>query len=899
MANVFQIAVLYFCLAVIAAAVAACTLLGLKRVVAVLRSTLPPATLAAFLGATGVVTVIAQKRVGDEAAGAPRPREVEQGGGAAILPLPGAVTNEKWRVHGAYQNWIHIPATNWWARSPAGGWLDHVTALAWCEFRPGLFTTNAWPRPFPERLSLAPEANWPLLGDATGGTPVVPVNGQDARSPSLFWHAATPSNTLVMTWQGGLCARSHTNQVDFQAELFNDGSVDYRYADRAEHFSASLPFDLDGDGLENSVDPEPFTAGPDAHGTNAEWYNKVCSNVLEAVATSCDPPGGGTRSCASVDLTWREGVNSNAYYFVDVVAGRGPTPIYFTGDRDSRLGNPVVVARAFETNRVPLLIGIDYSVTSDTPFAVSFPVDYMYPAIETNEPCRARIRWPLNFVFTESIGESNRVYAVTVEPYDPGGVFEWGDSGGGVPMRGGSSGCSCVSYGINSAWFTCSSTCTCESGCSAHGSYLLEAASFSVEGGECRCGFDDPPPDSPPSSHEPDDPPSLTITFSKSAVIFEDAYENEPGVTMPRRSTRVRLTIDAYGGAQGGTLWLTESNMGKLTAITGGVSLPHSQNLAAGQSYHASGVYEGLEPSDFLGDVGAFGTLTEIGTGHLVSDSNCATVVKMVFTPDFLINNSEHRHVIGVNERAQCTWVPTTANLDVTAVSGTTSEVFGNRYYRAPLVGAIPNLIAHIGDVAYNIGIRVLEPNGVIARNPVAYDYGIPTNEAGGAGMELTLTILPTNVSFMGIAVQEVPSDYKDPQGYFTNQYFDFAWSHTTNRGAGVWHNIQTENFFMLDNAEMGDWLPRMKPNGETTEDTRYGWFDGTMNWLIPVGWNERGADEADVPVKTFTTYWQSFSMTPEGTLKVQKLKNYVERGTNSVVRLNGAVQLPKDLRPR
>ena len=71
------------------------------------------------------------------------------------------------------------------------------------------------------------------------------------------------------------------------------------------------------------------------------------------------------------------------------------------------------------------------------------------------------------------------------------------------------------------------------------------------------------------------------------------------------------------------------------------------------------------------------------------------------------------------------------------------------------------------------------------------------------------------------------------------------------------------------------------------------------MNWLIPVGWNERGADEADVPVKTFTTYWQSFSMTPEGTLKVQKLKNYVERGTNSVVRLNGAVQLPKDLRPR
>ena len=134
--------------------------------------------------------------------------------------------------------------------------------------------------------------NGHLLGDTTGGTPVVPVNGQDARSSSLFWHAATPSNTLVVSWIGGLYARSHTNLVDFQAEIFNDGSLDYRYADRTEHFAASLPFDLDGDGLENSVDPDPLTAGPDAHGTNAEWYNTVYSNVLEAVASGSTGPTG-------------------------------------------------------------------------------------------------------------------------------------------------------------------------------------------------------------------------------------------------------------------------------------------------------------------------------------------------------------------------------------------------------------------------------------------------------------------------------------------------------------------------------------------------------------------------------------------------------------------------------
>ena len=890
MIHAFQNVVSYLCFAVLATIACVCVFVGFRQVGRWLRANLCPVSLLVFATAVVIATCEAQKR-GNEAAGAPLPRgeyavsvTPHSVGEAALLPLPGAETNAKWRAHGAFEDVFYLSSSNWWARMSGGGWIDRLRIRSSGGIQAKGASGGSWtnyPPPFAQKFSLAPEANWSL--------------------PSLFWHATTPSNTLVMTWVGGLYARSHTNQVDFQVELFNDGSYDYRYADHAERFPASLPFDLDGDGLENSVDPEPETAGPDAHGTNAEWYNTVCSNVLEAVTTSCDPPGGGSQLVASAELLWREGVNSNAYYFVDVVTERGPSPIYFTGDRESRLGNPVVVANAFETNRVPLLIGVDYSITSDTPFTVSFPVDYMSPTVQTNTPCTASIRWPLNFIFTESIGASNRVYTVTVEPYDPGGVLEWNDTGGGVPMRGSvlNNGCECVHYGINSVWFTCSTFCTCDGVCYAEGTYALELAAFPVEGGQCRCGFDDPPPDSLPSSHEPDDPPSLTITFSKPAVIFEEAYEDEPGVTMPRRSTRVRLAIDAYGGAQGGALWLTGSNMGKLTAITGGVSLPHSQNLAAGQSYHASGVYEGLEPSDFLGDVGAFGALTEIGTGHLVSDSNCVTVVKMVFTPDFLINNSEHRHVIGVNERAQCTWVPVTANVDVTAVSGTTSEVFGNRYYRAPLVGAIPNLIAHIGDVSYNLCIRVLEPNGVIARNPVAYDYGIPTNEAGGAGMELTLTILPTNVSFMGIAVQEVPSDYRDPQGYFTNQYFDFAWSHTTNRGAGVWHNIQPENFFMLDNAEMGDWLPRMKPNGETTEDTRYGWFDGTMNWLIPVGWNERGADEADVPVKTFTTYWQSFSMTSEGTLKVQKLKHYVERGTNSVVRLNGAVQLPKDLRPR
>ncbi len=179
--------------------------------------------------------------------------------------------------------------------------------------------------------------------------------------------------------------------------------------------SAFVAFDNDGDGLVNTVDPEPDVAGPDAHGTNAEWYNTVCSNVVTAV--------NGTNG---VVLTWHEGVNTNAYYFVDMVTDKGPVPVYFTGDRTSNLGNPAVVAHAGETNHVPLLIGVSYAVTSGAPFSVSVSSNYKkYVVMERVSPCIVRICWPLRFEFVESVSNGKRSYTVKVLPYDPGGTFTW------------------------------------------------------------------------------------------------------------------------------------------------------------------------------------------------------------------------------------------------------------------------------------------------------------------------------------------------------------------------------------------------------------------------------------------------------------------------------------------
>ena len=88
-----------------------------------------------------------------------------------------------------------------------------MSVYAWCEFRPDIRTTNAYPRPFPQKLSLAPLANWHLLAGNEDPQQLNPSTSQH----SLFWHGVTGSNTLVMTWQDGLYARCATNLVSFQA----------------------------------------------------------------------------------------------------------------------------------------------------------------------------------------------------------------------------------------------------------------------------------------------------------------------------------------------------------------------------------------------------------------------------------------------------------------------------------------------------------------------------------------------------------------------------------------------------------------------------------------------------------------------------------------------------------
>ena len=101
-----------------------------------------------------------------------------------------------------------------------------------------------FPPPFEAPLAVVPSFNWNLL---PGGV------------SNVFWHAVSPSNSLVVTWENSPVNRDVNSLTNFQAELFADGSFEYRYDDHTIAYSRVHPLDLDFDGLPNTIDPEPET----------------------------------------------------------------------------------------------------------------------------------------------------------------------------------------------------------------------------------------------------------------------------------------------------------------------------------------------------------------------------------------------------------------------------------------------------------------------------------------------------------------------------------------------------------------------------------------------------------------------------------------------------------------
>ena len=855
---------------------AVCAYVGLRRLGKALCVRLRPTAIGVFAVVAIVATGEAQKQMlrggalGDRALPSVTAEEIAQGWRlvaetnceADIYAMPDGIT----------------PSFNWHKRGPFGEWAR----LDLGDFAFPLGTNGGAVTSF----SVFNDGRIrPTPRDAASEICAVGVPMLAMQGASRFWTADGTSGSKLLTWENFFLNADTNLPVNAQIELLQNGDFTTRSNVLERIYRRVEPFDWDGDGLENTVDPEPLVAGPDAHGTNAEWYNVVCSNVLEAVE------GDGSAGTPRPTLSWLDGVNSNAYYFVDVVATNCLAPIYFTGDRESRLGNPVVVVRAFETNHVPLLIGINYAVTSSVPFTVSIPDDG-FASVTTNGVSNYEVQWPLNFVFTESIDGENRVYSVTVEPYDPGGELTWSGAGGG--MRSGTpSGCDCGCLHCSgySVWFSCSAICTCGGACQAVGNYTVEDALFAVTGGVCRCGFDDPCE----VETETTNPPPISVSFSRHAVIFEDAYEARRGVMMPKRSSRVRITVDAYGGDYGGVLSLTSANLGKLTSIGKGVTLHQNLTLAANERFHTSGVYEGSAQSTEENDVSVSGTFTEYFTAQQHLSSNRLTVVKIKLKPNVTApkNDALGRHEYGVCELVRHEQHPSVPVVTWNPVGGGSNTVNdgGTPCYKFPLFACENPLRVELGDATYLPRLSCIEPSGIEVREVDLCTYGLPAGKAGGIGLLQAFYVKPFTVSFSQIAVEEVPSNDGSVVGYFRYALSSNLWSHTSSAGAGEWHDVTVHNRMgdtrFRDEAAISFEMLPITPDGTLTNDYSFSWMAGEMTWDVPFGWNVKGTANGTAPFDTFEGTIQEFYIDATGFTGVRKFYNQATRSIDDVRHLN------------
>lgn len=468
-------------------------------------------------------------------------------------------------------------------------------------------------------------------------------------------------------------------------------------------------------------------------------------------------------------------------------------------------------------------------------------------------------------------------------------------------MRSGTSpgcGCGCLGCVGYSVLYSCPVTCTCNGACQAVGGYAFEDTLFAVTGGVCRCGFDDPV--GAGGGTETTNAPPLFVSFSKHAVIFEDAYEDEPGVMKPRRSSRVRITVDAYGGTFGGALSVSSANLDKLTPVGGGVALPIvDQVLAAGEHFHVTGVYEGAEASGSDNDVTLSGTFTEYFTSQQYPSDDSLTVVKVELRPKVVApnNDSINRHKYGVCELVQHIQEPLAPTVTWNPVGGGSNETVGlHVYYRCPLDACTNPLRAEIGSATYPFSFDVVEPDGMESKatDAVVYSNAVHRGEAGGIGMELYLYVTPMDVSFSEIAVQEVPCFTYTVEGYFENPYFNGVFAHTGGwwgAGAGNWADVERDDNRLdaEDTAAYNSRIPWLTPSGTPTTNAVYAWTSGYAYTDNPFGWHIKGTRGETPPYKCFgESIKDQFMIDTHGRVGVLKLNNRVLRTTNDVVTLMG-----------
>ena len=695
--------------------------------------------------------------------------------------------------------------------------------------------------------------------------------------------------------------------INAQLELFPNGDFIARSNKVERVYRRVNPDDWDGDGIPNDEDDAPLAPA--------------------------DTPQFGPRQ------TLPEGANTNAYCWVDLVVRRANAKVTFMGDGTSDLADPAFIAKADATNRVTLLIGKTYRVTCPMPFELvgkscddieeswerdeaalwlNWPVSIALKpaALNTEETENGRrgerpkracqtvasatsiyapcLRFSNTSVFSDSntpltsftllptfqtFSKPSKPFTMQVTPAGLGGAFTWTNV------------CCRVSGSGYTFSITCGDGCSC-GGCSATGYLEYEGYRLPAYGGFCGCSGSI---DHPGGEEDPDEKPPLpgaSATFSKSVVFFEDDYENAPGELVPWQSTATRLDCWAYGGTRGGHVRIEIAGADGLVPY-GGSPLPFEQDLEPGEEVAFKTTYRAVRPSGGKDDIVVTATFTENETGWTETTVDKATAVKVTVKPRVLApeNESLSRHKFGIGEIVECENQPKVESVRWKRNGwGTLKESNGSYEYRCPLSAEVNGFEIAGEGCCYVPQTRVVEPQGVLARDTGYLTAPkIRSGQAGGILLTIDVYVLPLDVSFSGIRVEEIPDVGGSHSGYFADTFFMSEWFHGEDQGAGDWREVYGNNKFLNDEAGFKRALPQLDSRGFVSTTGTNGWANGNLTWDVPCGWADSNVQKGDDPIGTFANgSRQVMTIDAQGNAEVQKHGNAVRREIGGGIILNG-----------
>ena len=697
----------------------------------------------------------------------------------------------------------------------------------------------------------------PQLRNASNEIVVVGAPMFARHDQSYLWTAATTNGSVLLTWEnfflGNPYARLSTNLHESTRISIHENSCQF-----VDHppVSAQLELFLNGDFIarSNKVECVYRRVNPD------DWDDDGIPNGEDdAPLVAADAPQFGPHQ------TLPEGANTNNYYWVDLVAPDANALVTFTGRGASNLPDPSFVANAGETNRVVLLLGKPYTVDCRLPLVC---VGASHPDVEVGEDTDGHLT-VCRPVRCEIVDDSPiaafRASAAAAPQAASGGRhvrFTPDPDGSDVTWNG--SYC-CLEPSpppFTVPLFNCDGNCGC-GGC-AVGTYTcrFEGFELSFPNWPCGCSHVSPPdePHEPREDEEDHEPqgPHVSATFSESAIIFEDAYENAPGETVARRSTMSEAEFCVYGGTKGGTFSLELRDGGRLERM-GGSFLPREGKLEPGESFRIKVKYLARSASGSAGDIKAVATFTEEESGEEITSEATLTAVKIIITPIVTREGFPNRHKMGVRESFVAEVRPEEIANTVRLPADWLLSTDGSGGYTCPIRACQGGPDVVVEGVTYTPCLTVIEPTGILCVS------GFNRCRDGFIAMELEPYLTPLDVCFSGIRVMEVPTTDNVPTGYFANPLFEPIWNHTKARGAGDWHRPGFDNYFFRDVPSFGDACPPPLSRG-------------VIDWRIPLAWGTDTAKEPCDAVGTIgTTYHQVFTLEASGSLRIDKFTQWIE----------------------